>query len=227
MKKLITVMLLVLSVFGFCACKKEDKSLDLKSNVSFAHTEYYSGENELFHVSVTSGIKENPYIADGVQNGTVDFLEICVVPQKTELSDKTFSYTLYYEGGEVSGELTRDNVKHAYKASVDVGDNRDKLIKLTIAYDDVISEIELTDRLADAISWEQALDMAKTALAAEIEGNLSDEGKLPREICVKFIRDSRNPSSDYFWYVSFVSSEGGYWAVLLEPRTGEVISKKV
>ena len=54
----------------------------------------------------------------------------------------------------------------------------------------------------------------------------SDTGNLEREIYVKLV-NALSGDAPYYYYVSFIKSSSDYWALLLDPTTGEVISKKV
>ena len=93
-------------------------------------------------------------------------------------------------------------------------------------YDDKTAEIPLTNQLSGMLTWEQVLDVAVKEFENEIKANLDENGKLQREICIKLIKDKRNPDSPYYWYVSFIDKTGSYWALLLEPDSGKVISRK-
>ena len=55
----------------------------------------------------------------------------------------------------------------------------------------------------------------------------SDTGNLQREIYVQLVNALADSEAPYYYYVSFMKSSSDYWALLLDPVTGEVISKKV
>ena len=87
------------------------------------------------------------------------------------------------------------------------------------------SEIPLENALNGKIDYCKVLDIAKTALKDEIGANTTD-GIFNREIMVKLVRDRRAPDSPYYWYISFIAGDNGYWALLINPETGDVVSKK-
>src|SRR5574344_1394855 len=100
------VFFLVFFVVGFSACnKKKNITCDLNSNISYAETHKYIGAADDFRVSVTVGIREKLFIADGVAKDVADFARISVIPLKTSLLNKTFSYVLKGEGCELTGNL--------------------------------------------------------------------------------------------------------------------------
>ena len=48
-----------------------------------------------------------------------------------------------------------------------------------------------------------------------------------REIYIKLVNALPDDEAPYYYYVSFIKSPADYWALLLDPVKGEVISKKV
>lgn len=226
MKKILSVLLLVVIALSFAACRPKN-SLDLKDYVSYYQTHLYTGSNDNFTVSVTVGSKENPFIADGKSGDVSEFATVNVVPHNLSLGNKTIGFALVTDNGEVSGELKRDPVRQGLSASVELGSLKDSVSAIKLYYDDKTVEIPLENRLADMLTWEEALEIAGKEFADLIKSNLDENGELKREIFIKFIRDRRNPQSPYYWYVSFVGEEGtDYWAVLIEPQSGEIITKK-
>lgn len=229
MKKLsltfITIILIAVFAVGFSACNKKGSSIDLSANISYAETHKYVGEDENFKVSVTAGIREQMFIADGVATNVAEFATVSVMPQKSDLLTKEYTYALTADGGEFSGTLERDPVTHAFVASVELSNLKDSLQNLKIYYDSNEVEIPLENKMTGKISYMQALDIAITEFRQLIDANLTDN-VLPREIIVKLIRDKRNPDSPYFWYVSFIAADSNYWAILLDPVSGEVVTKK-
>ena len=129
------------------------------------------------------------------------------------------------EGGSVEGELKRDVVTHNFTAVIDAESFKDTIKSIVIKYDKVESEIPLENALNGKIDYCKVLDIAKTALKDEIGANTTD-GIFNREIMVKLVRDRRAPDSPYYWYISFIAGDNGYWALLINPETGDIVSKK-
>lgn len=230
MKKIILILVVTIFaaglVFGLSACrKKKAADIDITENVSYAETHRYTGADEDFRVSVTSGIREKLFIADGKAQEVAPFTQITLIPLKANLSDKKYSFVLNYEGGNVEGEFSRDVVTHNFTATLDGENIKDKIKSIVIRYDDKENEIMLENALNGKIDYCKVLDIAKTEFRDEIGANTTD-GVLNREIVIKLIRDRRNPDSPYYWYISFIASDNSYWALLVNPETGEVVSKK-
>lgn len=224
---ILTIILALGTAFSLTACKKKNKQndVDISKNVSYAETHRYVGENEDFKVAVTSGIRERLFIADGKATDVSNFTEITLIPLKAKLQNKTYKFVLNYDGGSVDGELKRDVVTHNFTAQVDAENFKDSIKSIVILYDDVKSEIPLENALNGKIDYCKVLDIAKVALKDEIGANTTD-GVLNREIMIKLVRDRRAADSPYYWYVSFIAGDNGYWALLINPENGEIVSKK-
>jgi len=93
-------------------------------------------------------------------------------------------------------------------------------IALTAGSD--VSEIELKNVLEGALTSADIINLAKDAFKEKIELESAD-GKPQREIYVKLISGDRK---NYYYYVSFIGDGVDYWAMLLDPKTGDIISKK-
>ena len=231
MKKTLLIILTIvltlgvaLSLFG-CKKGKKPNDVDISKNVSYAETHRYVGENDDFKVAVTSGVREWLFIADGKATDVINFTEITVIPLKAKMQNKTFSYVLNYEGGSVEGELKRDVVTHNFTSAVDAENFKDCIKSVVIKCDKDEIEIPLENALNGKIDYRKVLDIAKSALKDEIGANTTD-GVLNREIMIKLVRDRRAPDSPYYWYVSFIAGDSGYWALLINPETGDIVSKK-
>lgn len=227
MKKILVVILIILSAIGLFACKPKDKNVDLTKNVSYYQTHLYSGENTDFQVTVTIGKKEEIFIADGKTDNLKDFATVSVTPLNLNLAGKTFTFALIADGGEVSGELKRDMISNSYIANVELGELRNKIKSIKIYYNSVTVDIPLSNKLTNVLTWQQILDIATKEFQDVIKANLDDKGQLQREICIKYIRDKRNPNSPYYWYISFIGNDNTYWALLIDPVTGQIITKKI
>lgn len=218
-KKIIAVLLtMIILVFAlaFCAC---DQVIEPKeeSNVSRQVLAFYAGENEDFAVSVEILKREKTFIADGKATNVVDVAELNITPLKVH-DNNDYSYTISNQSvslsgklsgnqfGEYSQELTMDFVP----TSITIGEGENaqcinlvnvlegKLTSLDVVN---IAEKEFTDRIASA----------------------KEKGEYNREVYIKLITGDRQ---HYYYYVSYISEGVDYWALLLEPETGAIVSKK-
>ena len=210
------ILILVLAVTALAACNKKGDDA-LPDDVSRSVTALYTGENENFAVTVEVGRRENPFIADGKATDVKDFAEITVVPLSS--NDYTeISYTLTADGANLAGTLTGNNF----------GEFRQEIplefcpAAITVTTGETSVEIELADVLESKMTSADIINIARKEFADRIAAESAD-GKPSREIYVKLISGDR---ATYYYYVSFIGEGIDYWALLLDPATGNVVSKK-
>lgn len=76
--------------------------------------------------------------------------------------------------------------------------------------------------LADCLGGYDAAQLARERFADRIAAE-QQAGAYNREIFVKLITGDR---ITYYYYVSFIGEGVDYWAVLIDPATGEIVSEK-
>lgn len=213
----ITTAICVLTAlcFSLAACNRNpDKD---KTNVSRLTTAFYVGENDTFAVSVDVGKREKDFIADGVATNVEDFREITVLPLKTN-NYESLSFSLLAEGKTLEGTLAVNSYGE-YTATVALNFVP---TSVEITFGTTTQHIELNNVLADALTPEDVINIAKTEFRALIDAE-SASGELKREIYVKVITGDR---INYYYYVSFIGEGTDYWAMLIEPVSGNVISRR-
>lgn len=213
---IISIAMLCMAIFSLCACNK--KGNEQKSdNVSRTTSEYYAGESSDFAVTIEKGRRERTFIADGVATDVVDFCDITVVPLKTNdlkqisyvvsADDKTLSGTI--DGGTYGEFCTSVSLDFVPKAvTITVGDKND--------------EIDMSSVLDGAITADDVINIAKTEFKDKLDAEYA-QGKPEREIYLKLITADR---MSYYYYVSFIGDGVDYWAMLVEPKTGAIITQK-
>ena len=219
----VVVLILVLSL-GLVACdKNKTKKDDPKSNISRMTTAYYVGEDENFAVMIEKGKREKSFIADGKVNDVVEFVDIAVMPL-TQNDYEEIDFEVMAEGNALNGKLKKTN-NGEFKATIDMNFSPEK-IKLKAMCkdgeedDNVVAEIELGNVLDDKLTAEDIVNIAKN----EFKDRIANEGKdMQREIYVKLISGDR---INYYYYVSFIGNDVDYWALLIDPKTGDIASKK-
>lgn len=213
---LAAILVLAIAAFTLAACNNKPSG-DKASDVSRITDAYYAGEDAAFAVTVECGKREKPFIADGIVSGFNAFCEITVVPLVKNQFEK-IDFELTAEGSTLNGSL-ESNGFGEFVSEIDLNFAPDK-IKLTAG--ETASEIELSNVLEGALSSGDAINIARSEFAERIAAETKD-GKLEREIFVKIISGDR---ANYYYYVSFIGKGVDYWAMLIDPRTGEVKSKK-
>jgi len=225
----VIITIIVICLCLFVACKKaeptEEKS-PLEKRVSTYHDGVYVGANEDFTVSFITGESEKLIVIDGEVGETARFATLTVTPLASSLFNNTYTYLLKGENGEKTGELVKDVIGASFSAEVGDISSIGKMLTLSVVAEGILdSEITLTDKMTGTIGWKEALSIAAKEFADLITAE-SDTGNLPREIYIKLVNALADEEAPFYYYVSFIKSPSDYWAILLDPITGEVISKK-
>ena len=147
----------------------------------------------------------------------VDFCEINIQPLKTNEYEK-ITYVLSGQDKTLSGELTGGTFGE-FTASIALDFVPDKIV-VTAGKEQ--SEIDLSSVLEGALTSQDVINIAKKEFKEKIDAEYS-EGKADREIYVKLITADR---TNYYYYVSFIGDGTDYWAMLVDIKTGAIVSKK-
>lgn len=213
---LVAILCLSLSVVALCACNKKAND-EQKDNISRLTEQYYAGESDLFAVSIEKGRREKNFIADGVAKDVCEFTELIIIPLKT--NDYTAaSYVISADDKTVSGEI-KCSSSGEFATSI-VLDFVPKTITVTAG--EASSDIELNSVLDGKLSANDVINIAKESLKDKIDQEYA-EGKADREIYLKLITADRE---SYYYYISFIGDGVDYWAMLIDPMTGAIISRK-
>lgn len=225
MKRVFALFLVLLTAVCFGACNPDDTN-DHRKNVSFYQTHCYSGENEGYAVTVTAGKREVLFQADGKVGELKDFVTVMVTPLKTGSFTDGLTFTLLSDSGEQGGSFVQDKFSASVVGDIETGEYIDSVKSVMLSADGDEQEIVLTDRLADMIGWEQALDIATSELADYIAANTGEDGVFNKEISIKYIRNRNDVSSPYYWYVACIGEGFDFVALLIEPSTGEIVVRR-
>lgn len=212
----VAILVLLCTLACFVACNKTKKQ-EQSDNVSRRTDAYYAGESELFSVSVEKGRRERNFVADGTATDIIDFCEINIQPLKSNDYEK-IAYVLSGEGSTLSGELTGGNFGE-FTASITLDFVPNKIV---VTAGENKSEIDLCSVLDGALTSSDVINIAKNELKDKIAAENS-EGKPDREIYVKLITADR---TNYYYYVSFIGEGTDYWAMLVDIKSGSIVSRK-
>ncbi len=213
---IVAVLVLILAA-ALCACNKKPSEEEY-SNMSRSVKALYVGESETFAVAVETGSREHNFIADGVATDVSDFAEICVIPLR--VNDLTeIGYTLLGNGASVTGTLKgNDNGEFISSLTLDFAP-----LSVTLTSGENSVTVDLQNVIEGKLSASDAVNVAEKEFAERISSEINEKGALKREIYVKLITGDRE---NYYYYVSYIGEGMDYWAVLINPETGAVVSKK-
>jgi len=187
------------------------------NNIAEARFYMKQGETANLRVNFSSGMREEPFIQNGIGERNVAFALINVEPKNTSLSTYTElngRIRLGEEEIEVTigrNEFRQQNFALDLERLVERGTSVVLILTLT---NDVLT-IPLQDSMPeDAITWERALEIAVENSEEKIRGLGSFE------TYIKIIADRGHNA--VFWYVQFLNREAQTVFVVISP-TGEVI----
>ena len=232
MKKnvIVIALILALSLILFTACKakeQEEEKSALEKRISTYQDAVYVGANDDFHADFITGEKEKLIVIDGEVGEMVPFATLTVTPRSSDLFNNTYTYVLKGENGEKTGELVKDVVGAAFSAEVTGAEEIGKILSMKVIAEGIMeSEIPLVNKVEGTLSRKEVLAIAEREFKDAITSE-SDTGNLEREIYIKLVNALSSEDAPYYYYVSFIKSPSDYWALLLDPTTGEVISKKI
>ena len=210
------ILVLVCASVVLVACGSKQPG-GAKDNISRRTDAYFAGESEQFAVSVEKGRREKTFIADGKATDVVDFCQITVIPLKSN-DYKSINFVIKGDDSTLSGEITTSDFGEFFSL-IELGFTPKTI---TVTAGEETCEIELTDMLEGKLTSSDAVNIAKDAFKDKIAKE-NEEGKAEREIDVKLITGDR---TNYYYYVSFIGDGVDYWAMLIDPSTGDIISKR-
>ncbi len=180
---------------------------DLTENVSEIRRGYFSAEDDVMTVTVVSGMRERNYVADGVAGELVPYTLVTVVP-KTFDPDATYTYAVSANGASYGGTMK----VHPFAASFSAEVEAELTGEITVTVND--REYAPVDMTGDGVSFDKAIDAAKTELKPE-------DGYEVRARMIK------NPIGDGLcWHVAYYFRSGKQSGVLLDPIDLNTLAKK-
>lgn len=220
MKKKFIAVLLVLFIIVltalFCACNKTEEPKE-ESNVSRRVLGFYAGENEDFAVSVEFLKREKTFLADGKTTGVVDIVELEILPLKVH-DNNEYAFALTDGTSTLSGKIKGNQFgEYCQDLNLDFVPT-----SITIGEGETAQCISLVNVLDGLLTSADVINIAEKEFADRI-ASAKEGGNYQREIYVKLITGDRQ---HYYFYVSYIGEGVDYWALLLEPSTGAVVSKK-
>ena len=212
---LMTILILsTLAVFYACNKVEEPKK---ESNVSRQVLSFYAGENEDFAVTLEFLEKEKPFVADGITNEVVSTVQLVILPLKVHNTDQ-YNFALKNQESTYSGTVKGNQFgEYAIDLTIDFVP-----ASITIGEGESACTIDFVNVLDGKLTSQDVINIAESEFAERIS-QCKESGEYHREIYVKLITGDRE---HYYYYVSYIGEGVDYWALLINPETGAVVSKK-
>lgn len=197
------------TVWLFSAC-----AADPMESVSERRSGYFTASDDMFTVTVVSGVRENPYKTDGKAGELKPYTLVTVAPKAFEV-DAIYTYTAKTKKGEYGGALT----VHPFAASFSAEFDSETRGGFTVTVKCGGAEYEFSPSslvTSDMISYDRAIEAAGKAL---------DPPKGSREVRVRMIE---NPigGEGLCWHVAYYYADGKDMGVLIDPISAKTIAVK-
>ena len=221
----IIILCLVICAVTCCGCDQRASDVDWTKRVNYYQTAYYCGGVTGLNVNISVGQQEETPVIDGNVGKLIPFARLTVVPLTAQYVTPEYTFELTGETGKISGKLIKEVFGSSFYVDLDKFDSIGAPTSVRVTYGETIAvDIPLADKMADKLTYDQALDIAVREYADQLSSDTSDT--CVREISLRFAGDKRNVDNPYYWYVTIATSPEEYMALLIDSQSGKVITKK-
>lgn len=202
--------MLTLIITAATGCSNLERDMD---RVSELRDEVFIAQTEHVRVTLITGVREEPFVTDGISGDKKDFSVLTVVPADAS-SLESYTCRLKADGLTFEDELKKHPLKNSWSIEFDARIKTECAV--TLSSENYAETVMLESvKTSDFISAEKAYAVAATEL-----------GKPSGEIYIRLIENPLTSSGGYYWYVAFAGENYALKAVLLDPRTGEVAARR-
>ena len=213
-------------ILPLSACGKV--SVDLNDYLIEERNHLFTANDDLYSVSLSTGMRESDYNLDGVVGEKVEFGVLTFSRNDNNpLSNDQYSYVVKINEESVSGNLEKNPVNNSYVIDLEMSVPVDATVAVQINFTGYTFKETLTNTSSDfTVDSTTALTIANKELKTELENITSNNTNI--EVVMKILKDSSNTElNNYFWYIGVVSTTGDTLGILIDANTSEVIAKKV
>lgn len=222
-KFLIYLIILALTLFGIYYVFFQAEPMELAyNNISECRQNYFTAQDELNKIVVSSGYREDPYIIDGIHTQNVEF---GIVVLKTSLLNITApSCILQVSGTDYSGAMEKNPYDNTYVFDIGKYLDANSVMTITIQIEGTEYNFEPTNISKDwQTGYLQAQEIGFNQLESYIVANASGKN-FNAECYIKIVNDPSNISGLYYWYVSIVDTSGTTHSVIIDTSNGEILN---
>ena len=227
-KKLIIFTLLALCVFSLTACGKKEE-INLANYTIEERDALYTANDDIYSVSLSSGLREIDYNLDGIINEKTNFALLTFNRNNNQpLANDTYSYSVKINEEIKTGFLEKNPTNNSYSADLETEIPINAIVEVKISFTGYNFNQTLNNTYSEfTVDKSTALNIANNQLSEEVKNILKNKNT-SIEVVMKILKDySDTELKTYYWYVGAVSNEGETLGVLIDANSGEVIAKKV
>lgn len=220
MKKTILLCGLACFCIALVGCGSNIET-QIKENLSDVRYNVFVGKNSDITVSLMSGMRENPYNYDGVSNKKCEFGIVTMTSNSIGLLNSNF--VLKVDGAEIVGVLEENPYDHSFMTDIEKIVDCESVVYITI--ENIVENMILTcQSLEWQVQYDDALKIGVDSLLEDAQ-RFVDGNKLKAESYLKIIFDQSSNNTPYYWYFGIVGENGENIAVIINPQTGEIITR--
>ena len=226
-KKLFVLALCALCLFGLSGCG--NSKIDLSDYIIEERNNLFTACDDLYTVTLSSGMRESNYNLDGIKNDMVEFGVLTIMRNDSQpLANDNYQYTITIGEETLTGSMEKSQIDNSYSVDLERGFADDSNINVVINFTGYCFNQDLTNTTADfAVDMDTAIKIANDNLDNDINDILNDKNT-KIEVVTKILKDySTEEVKRYYWYVGVISTNGDTLGILIDANSGEVIAKKV
>lgn len=226
-KKFLVLIMLVGCLFSLSACGKT--KLDFNNYIIEERNTLFTAQDELYSVTLSSGLREENYAIDGKVNNLVDFAVLTLIRNDSNpLANDTYTYIITINNEPYTGTLTKSAIDNSYVADLQINVPADAQVKAQIAFTGYSFDEDMENTsVGFNINSKKAIEIANKELS-KTALNLTKNNGSKIEVVVKLLKDFSNSElKTYYWYVGAISTNGETLGILIDTNSGEVLAKKV
>ena len=225
-KKFLIMMLLVVTLFSFTACKKNE--INLQNYLIEDRQNLFTANDNLYTVTLSTGLREVNYCFDGVVNEKTCFAVLSLNRNdKKPLANDNYSYTITINEEILTGFLEKSQVDGSYSVDLEKEISTDAIINVKVSFTGYSINQDLTNISNNFnVDNSTALTIANEQLKNDAQNLVDSNSSI--EVVTKILTDnSAGDINNYFWYVGVIASNGETMGVLIDANSGEILAKKV
>lgn len=224
MRKVLIICLIFLCLF-FGSCKN---NYILFRECIEAITEIenfkYQYKSEDFYATFTGGLREEPYILDGIVNKNVEFGLIKIkFLEYQEIENISAILTINYNDYYL--DLEQNPFDFSYMADLGISSQKDDTIFIKLFY----NEVEIEFQLVDIISNLKITNYEALKIFVDKYEYFIEKFKVYEKLNIEFhicLLENSNITREKFWYVAFFDSDKCYCACI-DTEKGEILLNNV
>lgn len=213
---LITICCLPLASCSGSLTGKIEKSLAEVRQVIFV------GETDTIKATFMCGKREKDYVINGYNTPLIDF-GIITITLKKDVDITNARAVLTADTNRYEEALEQNPFDNTLVCDFGLITDLDSL-SVKIYLGSKVHSINLNQISSDwKTDYNDALKIACKSLKGELKKQTNGEFK--GETYVKIIEDTKVNKGEYYWYVSFACRNGTKHSVIIDPATGEILTK--